>query len=67
MLSRFVLAALLAIVAAGSAPAVIPGNEATSLPEPRNETIVEKNQAWPVYGPIIMEDCATETCEDIES
>ena len=68
MLSRFVLAALLAIIAAGSAPAVIPGHQATGLPDTtRNETIIEKNQAWPVYGPIIIEDCPTETCEDIES
>jgi hypothetical protein len=65
MLARFVLAAVLAIAAAGSAPALIPGHQATRLAEPRNETVIEKNQAWPVFGPIIVEECANETCEDI--
>lgn len=30
----------------------------------RNVTVIEKNQAFPVLGPIIVEDCATEDCSD---
>jgi hypothetical protein len=62
MLKRFVLTAALAIATAGSAAAVIPDHQATTLTEPRNETVIEKRQAWPVHSPIIVENCATRSC-----
>jgi hypothetical protein len=30
-------------------------------------TVVEKNNAFPVLGPIVMEDCAVEDCSDVQS
>jgi hypothetical protein len=65
MLSRLLLAAALAIAAAGSAPAVIPNHQATTLTDPRNETIIEKKQAGPVAQPIIVDTCATKECQKI--
>ncbi len=63
MITRFTLAALLAIAAAGSALALIPPLEPTGT---FNETIIEKNQAFPLVGPLHVEECAIETCEDLE-
>jgi len=31
---------------------------------PENVTVLDKNQAFPVYGPITMEKCAQEDCSD---
>ncbi|MFN0192538.1 MAG: hypothetical protein ACKVP5_11285 [Aestuariivirga sp.] len=33
----------------------------------KNVTIIEKNQAFPVFGPIIVEQCATEDCSEVQS
>lgn len=30
-----------------------------------NVTVVAKNQAFPVYGPIILEPCNQEDCSDV--
>jgi hypothetical protein len=65
MLARLVLAAALAIAAAGSAPAVIPSHQATTLADPRNETVIEKNQTWPAAQPIIVDTCASRNCQKI--
>ena len=32
----------------------------------KNVTVIDKNQAFPVYGPIIVEQCAVEDCSDVE-
>lgn len=31
-----------------------------------NVTVIEKNQAFPLAGPLIVEACATEDCSDID-
>jgi hypothetical protein len=67
MLGRLILAATLAIAAAGSAPAVIPSQQATAFGQPRNETVIEKNQAWPVARPIVVDTCTLKTCQGIET
>ena len=64
MIARFTLATLLVVAAAGSAFALIPPFEATAM---SNETVIEKNQAFPLVGPLTVEDCTSETCEDIQS
>ena len=33
----------------------------------KNVTVMEKNQAFPVYGPLVVEDCTTEDCADSHS
>lgn len=32
---------------------------------PSNVTVVVKNQAFPVYAPIILEPCKAEDCSDV--
>jgi hypothetical protein len=64
MITRFALAIVIALTATGSALALIPPQEPTSIV---NETVIEKNQAFPLVGPLIVEQCANETCEDPQS
>ena len=35
--------------------------------EPANVTVIEKNQAWPLVGPLVVEACETEDCSDTRS
>jgi hypothetical protein len=65
MIARFTLAALAATLLAGSALALVSREEAAAIATPRNETVIEMNQMWPMTGPIAVEPCATETCDDI--
>jgi hypothetical protein len=37
------------------------------IPANGNVTVIEKNQAFPVYGPLVVEQCAVENCSDVES
>ena len=30
----------------------------------KNVTVVTKNQAFPIYGPLVVEDCNTEDCSE---
>lgn len=53
---------------------VVIGSAATALaaiapasdfpPTGRNVTVIEKNQAFPVLGPLVVQQCATEDCSD---
>jgi hypothetical protein len=56
-------AAFLTIIVAGAATAVAAISPAPSAAS-RNITVIEKNQAFPVYGPIVVEPCAKEDCSD---
>ena len=67
MLGRLILAATLAIAAAGSSSAVIPSHQATELGAPGNETVIQKNQAWPVARPIMVETCGGQTCQSLDT
>ena len=31
---------------------------------PRNVTVIEKNQFWPMEGSLVVEKCAVEDCSD---
>jgi len=33
----------------------------------RNVTVIEKNQAFPAYRPIVVKDCATKDCSEVRS
>jgi hypothetical protein len=56
---------LLVLAIAGSAATAIasiaPGEESF---RPANITVVEKNQAFPVFGPLVFEECAVEDCSE---
>ncbi|MBL8790311.1 MAG: hypothetical protein JNM45_07420 [Rhizobiales bacterium] len=56
---------LLVLAIAGSAATAI----ASIAPDmgsmrPANITVVEKNQAFPVLGPLVFEECAVEDCSE---
>jgi hypothetical protein len=36
-------------------------------PDHRNRTIIEKNQAFPHVGPLIVEECETEDCSTVSA
>ena len=65
MVKRLALAALAASLLAGSAAALVSQGQAPAAIGPKNETVIEMNQPWPMTGRIIVEPCATETCDDI--
>ena len=49
---------------AATAIAAIAPDAGNLLRPSRHLTVIEKNQAFPVIGPIIVETCATEDCSD---
>jgi hypothetical protein len=57
---RYTLFVLTVLGSAATALAAIaPVQEPT-----RNITVIEKNDPFPVLGPLVFEDCATEDCSD---
>jgi hypothetical protein len=54
----------LAIIVASTATAIAAISPAPVSTPTRNITVMEKNQAFPVYGPIVVEQCAVEDCSD---
>jgi hypothetical protein len=60
---RYTFFLLMALGSAATAIAAIaPGN--TVELRPRNVTVIEKNQAFPLIGPVVFEACQTEDCSD---
>jgi len=62
----FILIAAMGTVAAAAAFQQAPAG--TPLPDARpsaNQTIVEKNSAFPVIGPVAWQECRTEDCSDV--
>jgi len=57
--SLFVLA-----VVGSAATAIASIAPATSLSNPANMTVVAKNQAFPVFGELVFEECAVEDCSE---
>ncbi len=52
-----------------AATAIATAHPAAELPAEisRNVTVIHKNDAFPVLGPIIVEQCAKEDCSDVQS
>lgn len=50
----------------GSAATAIAASD-MPLANAKNVTVIEMNQAFPVYGPIVVEQCAVENCSDVEA
>jgi len=56
---------LLVLAVAGStATAIASIAPHTAAFQPANVTVVEKNQAFPQFGPLIIEECAVEDCSE---
>ena len=67
-MKRTTLYMLIALGTAASALASVSPKEATSFPPATaNETVVEKNQAFPLVGPFIVEDCLNDDCTQVRS
>jgi len=64
---RYTLFVLTVLGSAATAIAAIAPNHGMTLANSKNVTVIEKNQAFPVYGPIVVEQCAVEDCSDVES
>lgn len=51
--------------AATAIAAVNPQAGTETLPE-ANMTVIEKNSPFPIFGPIVFEECAVEDCSDTQ-
>ena len=64
---RYTLFVLTTLATAASAiSAMAPVHEDITLMT-KNVTVIEKNQAFPVHGPIVVEDCAAKACSEVRS
>ena len=63
---RYTLFVLTVIGSAATAIASIAPNHDMPVAGSKNVTFIEMNQAFPVYGPIVVEQCAVENCSDTE-
>lgn len=67
-MKRTTLYLLIALGTAASAIASVSPKEATSLAAvPANETVIEKNQAFPLVGPLTVQECLDENCTLLRS
>ena len=64
---RYTLFVLTILATAASAiAAMAPAHEKIDL-SAGNITVIEKNQIFPIHGPIVVEGCATEDCSEVRS
>ena len=62
-MTRYTLFVLVVLGSAASAIAAIAPEHRTGLDtETGNVTVVYKNQAFPLVGPLVVEDCITDDC-----
>jgi len=67
-MKRTTLYLLIALATAASALASVSPHEATgTAPVTAHETVIEKNQAFPLMGPLTVEECLNEDCTQIRS
>lgn len=65
MIRQLFIAAAIAATAA-TAFAAASSEDIAGLSSDRNVTVIEKNQAFPVIGPVTVEQCAVEDCSDTQ-
>lgn len=66
-MKRYTLFVLIVMGSAATAIAAIAPEHRTAIdPRATNVTVIEKNQAWPLVGPLTVEDCLTEDCSDTQ-
>jgi hypothetical protein len=63
---RYTLFAMAIIGTAATAIAAV-APEQTALQQDQNVTVIEKNDVFPILGPITVEECAVEDCSDVQS
>lgn len=60
---RYTLFVLTVLGSAATAIAAIAPSTATAL-NPANITVIEKNQAYPVFGELEFDECSVEDCSE---
>ena len=66
-MKRYTLFVLIVMGSAATAIAAIaPEHRPAFNPRAANITVIEKNQAWPLVGPLTVEDCLTENCSETQ-
>ena len=66
-MKRYTLFVLIVMGSTATAIAAIAPEHRTAFnPRAANITVIEKNQAWPLVGPLTVEDCLTEDCSDTQ-
>jgi hypothetical protein len=60
---RYTLFVITVLGSAATAIAAIAPATPSAL-NPANITVIEKNQAYPVYGELVFEDCSQEDCSE---
>ncbi len=66
-MKRYTLFVLIVMGSAATAIAAIAPEHRTAIdPRAANLTVIEKNQAWPLVGPLTVEECQTEDCSDTQ-
>ena len=63
-MTRTTIIALAILASAATAIAAINPADRTEV-SPRNVTVIEKNQAFPVFGEIEVDECAIEDCSEV--
>jgi hypothetical protein len=63
---RYTFFVLTILGTAATAIASIAPSDETKPASSRNIIVIKKNQDFPVYGPIVVEQCAVEDCSDVE-
>lgn len=63
MIRYFAFVSIVILSAASALAAMAPRHD-TAAAAGKNITIIAKNQAFPVYGPIDLEPCAAEDCSE---
>lgn len=62
-MKRTTLYLLIALASAASAVAAVSPKEFTALePATAHETVIEKNEAYPLVGPLTVEECLNSDC-----
>ena len=62
-MTRYTLFVLIVLGSAASAIAAIaPAHQTGFDVEARNVTVMHKNQAFPLVGPLVVEECLNEDC-----
>lgn len=61
-MTRYSLFVLVVLGSAASAIAAIAPQHKSFDALPANVTVIEKNQAFPLVGPLVVEDCLTDDC-----
>jgi hypothetical protein len=64
-MTRYTFLVLIALGSTVTAFAAVTPGELAVDTSARNVTIIEKNQAFPMFAPLIFEDCVTDDCSGL--